>query len=105
MFKKDEGMSMIKTFISSAHAKPPQSHGLIQSIKDFFLDFFGKICEGEGPYLIKEENPAHLLEILRTQLIDPNVFSEGGCYLRGEWCSYRSAMELKKAGLRFRHGH
>ncbi|XP_009798517.2 UPF0481 protein At3g47200-like [Nicotiana sylvestris] len=102
-FKKDEGMRMIKTFISSAHAKPPRNHGLIQSIKDFFLDFFGK-HEGEGAYLIKEENPAHLLEILRTQLIDPNVFSEGGCYLRGEWCSYRSAMELKKAGIYFRRG-
>ncbi|OIS97017.1 upf0481 protein [Nicotiana attenuata] len=38
------------------------------------------------------------------QLIDPNVFSEGGCYLRGEWCSYHSAMELKKAGIRFRRG-
>ncbi|XP_016433634.2 UPF0481 protein At3g47200-like [Nicotiana tabacum] len=103
-FKKDEGMRMIKTFISRAHAKPPQNHGLIQSINNFFLGFFGKIYEGEGPYLMKEENPAHLLEISRTQLINPNVFSEGGYYLRGEWCSYRSAMELKKAGIYFRRG-
>ncbi|PHU13444.1 hypothetical protein BC332_14649 [Capsicum chinense] len=26
--------------------------------------------------------PAHLLELLKTHLIDPNAFSEGGCYLR-----------------------
>ncbi|XP_047259739.1 putative UPF0481 protein At3g02645, partial [Capsicum annuum] len=48
--------------------------------------------------------PAHLLELLKTHLIDLNAFSEGGCYLRGEWCSYRSAMELRRAGIRFRPG-
>ncbi|XP_009618295.4 UPF0481 protein At3g47200-like [Nicotiana tabacum] len=108
-FKKDEGMEMIKTFISSAHAKPLQSHGLIQNIKYLFLDFFGKISEREKPSLTQEETsknqiPAHLLEILRAQLIDPNAFSEGGCYLRGEWCSYRSARELSRAGIHFECG-
>ncbi|KAJ8570412.1 hypothetical protein K7X08_037384 [Anisodus acutangulus] len=131
-FKNNVGMEMIKTFISSAHTKPPQPHGFIQSIKDFFLDFFGgiqgkspnpesytrtkkvmnffgKICEGEGPSLTKQESmksrlPAHLLELLKTHLIDPKAFSKGGCYLRGEWCSYRSAMELRRAGIHFRPG-
>ncbi|XP_059307548.1 putative UPF0481 protein At3g02645 [Lycium ferocissimum] len=114
-FKDNEGMEMIKTFISSAHKKPPQGHGFIQSIKDFFLDFFegilflGKICEGEGPSLTKQKSmknplPAHLLELLRTHHIDPNAFLEGGCYLRGDWCSYRSAKELRRAGIHFRPG-
>ncbi|KAK4345995.1 hypothetical protein RND71_036171 [Anisodus tanguticus] len=131
-FKNNVGIELIKTFILSAHTKPPQPHGFIQSIKDFFLDFFGgiqgkspnpesytctqkvmnffgKICEGEGPSLTKQESmknrlPAHLLELLKTHLIDPKAFSKGGCYLRGEWCSYRSAMELQRAGIRFRPG-
>ncbi|XP_009793821.2 UPF0481 protein At3g47200-like [Nicotiana sylvestris] len=110
-FKKDEGMRMIKTFILSAHAKPDlQNHGIIQSVKYLFLDFFGKNSEEEEPSLTQEESskndqlPAHLLEILRTQLIDPNAFSGGGCYLRGEWCSYRSASELSRAGIHFECG-
>ncbi|MCD7471082.1 hypothetical protein HAX54_011366 [Datura stramonium] len=138
-FKNNVGMEMIKMFISSAHTKPPQRQGFIQSIKDFFLDFFGgvissvetkqgkgphpesytctqkvmnflgKICNGEGPSLTKQEStknrlPAHLLDLLKTHLIDTKAFSKGGCYLRGEWCSYRSAMELRRAGIRFRPG-
>ncbi|CAN4109210.1 unnamed protein product [Withania somnifera] len=127
-FTGNEGMKMMKKFISSAHTKPPQRHGFIQSIKDFFLDFFGespppesytctkkvlnflgKICGEEGSSFTKQEStknrlPAHLLELLKTHLINPNAFSEGGCYLRGEWCSYRSAMELRRAGIRFRPG-
>ncbi|XP_060188256.1 UPF0481 protein At3g47200-like [Lycium barbarum] len=117
-FKNNVGMEMINTFISSAHTKPSQGHGYIQSIKDFVLDFFrtrkvmnflGKICEGEGRSLTKKESmktplPAHLLELLRTHRIDPNAFLDGGCYLRGDWCSHRSAKELKKAGIHFRQG-
>lgn len=118
-FKNNEGMGMIKKFISSAHTKPIISsahtkptppHRFIQGIKDFFLDLFGdtqkvmsflgKICGEEGPPFTKQESmknrlPAHLFELLKTHLIDPNAFSEGGCYLRGEWCSYRSAMESR----------
>ncbi|XP_055807939.1 UPF0481 protein At3g47200-like [Solanum dulcamara] len=122
-FKNNVGMEMIKTFISSAHTKPPQHEGCIQCIKNFFADlnpeiytctqkamnFLGKICCGESCSLTKEESmknrlPAHLLELLKTNLINPKAFSEGGCYLRGEWCSYRSAMELRRAGIRFRPG-
>ncbi|KAF3641738.1 putative trans-resveratrol di-O-methyltransferase-like [Capsicum annuum] len=118
-FKNNEGMEMIKKFISSAHTKPTPPHGFIQGIKDFFLDLFGdtqkvmsflgKICGEEGPPFTKQEStkiwlPSHLLELLKTHLIDPNAFSEGGCYLRGEWCSYRSAIELRRAGIRFRPG-
>ncbi|KAM3342202.1 hypothetical protein P3S68_027168 [Capsicum galapagoense] len=127
-FKNNEGMGMIKKFISSAHTKPTPPHGFIQGIKDFFLDLFGeslhpesysctqkvmsflgKICGVEESFLTKQESmknrlPAHLLELLKTHLIDPNAFSEGGCYLRGEWCSYRSAMELRRSGIRFMPG-
>ncbi|XP_019254496.1 PREDICTED: UPF0481 protein At3g47200-like [Nicotiana attenuata] len=109
-FKKDEGMEMIKKFISSAHAQPDlQSHGLIQSIKYLFLDFFGKIPEREEPSLTQEESsknqvPAHLLEILRRQLIDPKAFSKGESNGRGGWCSYRSARELSRAGIHFECG-
>ncbi|PHT77751.1 hypothetical protein T459_15803 [Capsicum annuum] len=105
-FKNNEGMGMIKKFISSAHTKPIISsahtkptppHRFIQGIKDFFLDLFGdtqkvmsflgKICGEEGPPFTKQESmknrlPAHLFELLKTHLIDPNAFSEGGCYLR-----------------------
>ncbi|XP_049342496.1 putative UPF0481 protein At3g02645 [Solanum verrucosum] len=124
--KDNVGMKMITTFISSAHTNPSQRKGFIQSIKDFFVEFFSdlhpesctekamnflsKICGGECPALSKEEStkktwlPAHLLELLKTNLINTKAFSEGGCYLRGEWCSYRSAMELRRAGIRFRPG-
>ncbi|KAM3288676.1 hypothetical protein P3S67_022106 [Capsicum chacoense] len=114
-FKNNEGMGMIKKFISSAHTKPTQPHGFIQSINKFFLDickvmkFFRKICGGEESSLTKQESmksllPAHLLELLKTHLIDPKAFSEGGCYLTGEWCSYSSAIELRRAGIHFRPG-
>ncbi|XP_059295408.1 UPF0481 protein At3g47200-like [Lycium ferocissimum] len=117
-FKNNVGMEMIKTFISSAHEKPHQGHGFIQCIKDFFPDFFltqkvmnflGKICQGEGPSPTKQKSvktplPYHLLELLKTHLIDPKAFSKDGCYLRGELCSYRSAIELKKAGIHLRRG-
>ncbi|KAM3342201.1 protein like [Capsicum galapagoense] len=127
-FKNNEGMGMIKKFISSAHTKTTEPHGFIQSIKEFFLDIFGgsphpekytctckvmkffrKICGGEESSITKQESmktrlPAHLLELLKTHLIDPKAFSEGGCYLTGEWCSYRSAMELRRAGIHFRPG-
>ncbi|XP_047262107.1 uncharacterized protein LOC124895721 [Capsicum annuum] len=53
---------------------------------------------------MKNRLPAHLLELLKIHLIDPNAFSEGGCYLRGEWCPYRSAMELRRAGICFMPG-
>ncbi|XP_004249743.1 UPF0481 protein At3g47200-like [Solanum lycopersicum] len=125
--KNNVGMEMIKKFISSAHTKPTQRQGFIQSIKDLFVDFFSdqhpenytctekamnflsKICGGECSALSKEKStktqlPAHLLELLKTNLINPKAFSEGGCYLRGDWCSYRSAMELRRAGIRFRPG-
>ncbi|KAH0721297.1 hypothetical protein KY290_006219 [Solanum tuberosum] len=126
--KNNVGMKMITTFISSAHTKPSQRQGCIQSIKDVFVDFFSdlrpesptcsekamnflsKICAGERSALSKEEStkktrlPAHLLELLKTNLINTKAFTEGGCYLRGEWCSYRSAMELRRAGIRFRPG-
>ncbi|KAM3288679.1 hypothetical protein P3S67_022109 [Capsicum chacoense] len=74
-----------------------------------FMSFLGKICGEEGPPFTKQESmknwlPAHLLELLKTHLIDPNAFSEGGCYLRGEWCPYRSAMELRRAGICFMPG-
>lgn len=124
-FKNKEGMKMIHTFISSAHTKPPQKNGFIRSIKDFLLDFFGEGdqrytctqkamnflgCGVESSSLTKEESmknrpPAHLLELLKLNRINPKAFLEGGgCYLRGEWCSYRSAMELKRAGIHFRPG-
>ncbi|XP_060174612.1 UPF0481 protein At3g47200-like [Lycium barbarum] len=125
-FKNNEGMKMIDTFISSAHNKRPQAQGcrFIQSIKDFVLYFFptqkfvnclGKICQGEGPSRPpqkKEKPPLHLLELLRTYRIlpettyhiDPETFSKGGCYLTGELCSYRSAKELRKAGIHLRPG-
>ncbi|XP_016544905.2 UPF0481 protein At3g47200-like [Capsicum annuum] len=118
-FKNNEGLGMIKKFISSAHTKPPQPTGFIEGINDFILDFFGdtqkvmsflgKICGEEEPSFTKQESmknrlPAHLLELLKIHLIDPNAFSEGGCYLRGEWCPYRSAMELRRAGICFMPG-
>ncbi|XP_060213705.1 uncharacterized protein LOC132640912 [Lycium barbarum] len=53
---------------------------------------------------MRNQLPAHLLEILRTHLINPKAFLIGGCYLRGDWCSYRSAMELKRAGIHFKPG-
>lgn len=107
-FKNNEGMKMIHTFISSAHTKPPQNNGFIRSIKDFLLDFI--LGSGvESSSLTKEESmknrlPAHLLELLKLNVINPKAFLEGGCYLRGEWCSYRSAMELKRAGIHIRPG-
>ncbi|KAM3363872.1 protein like [Capsicum galapagoense] len=127
-FKNNDGMGMIKKFISSAHIKQTPPHGFIQIIKEFFLEVFGgsphperctctrkvmnffrKICGGEESSDTKQESmkirlPAHLLELLKTYRIDPKAFSEGGCYLTGEWCSYRSAMELRRAGIHFRPG-
>ncbi|KAK4377997.1 hypothetical protein RND71_004293 [Anisodus tanguticus] len=76
-FNKDEGMKMIKQFISSSHVSPPQEHGFIHRIKDFFggNPFSPETTNGKGQ---DPERPAHLLELLRTHLIDPKAFLEGG---------------------------
>ncbi|XP_059298300.1 UPF0481 protein At3g47200-like [Lycium ferocissimum] len=113
-FKNNEGMGMINDFISSAHNKPDQGHGFIQCIKDFFRNFLGKNCQGEGPSLTKQESektPLHLLELLKTHLIDPKALSEecdqpgeSSCDQPGESWSYRSAKELRKAGIHLRPG-
>ncbi|XP_060174613.1 UPF0481 protein At3g47200-like [Lycium barbarum] len=102
-FNKDEGMKMINQFISSSHVSPPQEHGFIRSIKDFFggNPFSPETTNGKGH---DHERPSHLLELLRTHLIDPKAFLGGGRYLRGECCSYRSAMELRRAGIHFARG-
>ncbi|KAF3642441.1 putative trans-resveratrol di-O-methyltransferase-like [Capsicum annuum] len=127
-FKNNEGMGMIKVFISSANTKPIPPHGFIQGIKDLFHDLFwmclhpesdtctqkvmsflGKICGEEGPPFTKQESmknqlPAHLLKLLETYLIDSKAFSDSGRYPWIEGFLHYSAMELQRAGICFKPG-
>ncbi|KAM7505326.1 hypothetical protein LguiB_004230 [Lonicera macranthoides] len=53
---------------------------------------------------VDTRQPVHLLELVRSLLIEVKSFERGGCYLRGDWYSYRSAMELKTVGIYFMPG-
>ncbi|KAM3342204.1 hypothetical protein P3S68_027170 [Capsicum galapagoense] len=70
-FKNNEGMGMIKKFISSAHTKPAPPHGFIQGIKDFFLDLFGdsqKVMSFLGKIFGEEGTPFTKQESMKNRL-------------------------------------
>ncbi|CAK9185910.1 unnamed protein product [Ilex paraguariensis] len=82
-FERNEGEKIITMFINRSRA---QQEGLL----------------GLEERSDRDHLPTHLLEIVREQLIDVSAFYEGGCYLRGEWLSYRSAKELRTVGIHFK---
>ncbi|KAK3000252.1 hypothetical protein RJ639_024075 [Escallonia herrerae] len=107
MFKElDQGLEMIDKFIMRSRPQRPKK------MKYFFQKYF---CAKRGPAEAEDKRlnlPIHLLELVRTNLSDASAFDpkqtsttrdlhEKGCYLTGEWCSYRSAMELKTVGIHF----
>ncbi|KAK3012674.1 hypothetical protein RJ639_009870 [Escallonia herrerae] len=108
MFKElDQGLEMIDKFIMRSRPQHPKK------MKYFFQKYF---CPKRGPAEAEDKRlnlPIHLLELVRTNLSDASAFDpkrqtsnardlhEKGCYLTGEWCSYRSAMELKTVGIHF----
>ncbi|XP_059646171.1 UPF0481 protein At3g47200-like [Cornus florida] len=86
-FETVEGEEMINRFIWRSRPEHPHESRAAQGS----LEAKEKIRP--------EQQPSHLLELVRTQHIDVGAFNQGGCYLKGEWWSYRSAMELKQVGI------
>ncbi|KAA8518025.1 hypothetical protein F0562_015494 [Nyssa sinensis] len=103
-FEKGGGQEMINIFIKRSRPDPPQADGGKASLMNLFRKHVGASSRGHPECEDTKFNnqPIHLLEIVQTQLVDVGAFTKGGCYLTGEWCSYRSAMELKKVGIHFR---
>lgn len=82
--KKDEWFSKICNFVDNKRARSPY-HTVA-------------VCPHSPP---KNQRPPHLLGILHAQLIDPAALKQLSCKV-SDWSSYRSAKELKAAGIRFK---
>lgn len=91
-FEEGKGEEMIHTFITQSRPNPEPKRELEPQCVFKFNNFFST------------GQPVHLLELVRSQLIDVKAFEGGVCYQKRDWYSYRSAMELKKVGIHFRPG-
>ncbi|KAM7505328.1 hypothetical protein LguiB_004232 [Lonicera macranthoides] len=109
-FEEGKGEETISNFIKrywpksriNGELETDKENKCIEKFKKFF-NFFSTADDPEE----KDYNsqPVHLLELVRSQLIDVKAFERGGYYPSGEyWYSYRSAMELKKVGIHFKPG-
>ncbi|KAM7505325.1 hypothetical protein LguiB_004229 [Lonicera macranthoides] len=85
---------VLKVLMNEGELEPDKENKCIEKFKKFFN--FSTVYNGL---------PVHLLELVRSQLIDVKAFVGRGSHPNGEyWYSYRSAMELKKVGIHFKPG-
>ncbi|XP_057983453.1 UPF0481 protein At3g47200-like [Malania oleifera] len=106
-FEQKEGINKINSFIEHTRALPPPGKpGWRQRIENCIDDcnFLKKPLENSKNQPVDEEGPAHLLDLLRAQLINlPDKKIATKSISRSSlWHSYRSVKELKTAGIKFR---
>ncbi|XP_057983217.1 UPF0481 protein At3g47200-like [Malania oleifera] len=85
-FQEEEGINKINSFIEHTRALPPPGRPLLNSENQ------------------PDKEPAHLLDLLRAQLIklpDKKIATKSN-NRSSLWYSYRSVKELKTAGIKFR---
>ncbi|KAJ0078628.1 hypothetical protein Patl1_22599 [Pistacia atlantica] len=97
-------LKMLNKFVTRIRSLPPKSYK--KSMKIFLRDLaFGRRKEVKDAKGIRGTiycEPAHLLDLLRTNLFDKTVLIQPpplGC---SDWFLYRSAKDLKAVGFHFR---
>ncbi|KAJ0080263.1 hypothetical protein Patl1_22891 [Pistacia atlantica] len=96
--------TMLNKFVTQIRSLPPQSY------KKNINDILGNLAFGGRKHVQNvnviagkfESEPAHLLDLIRTNLFDKAVLTQPpprGC---SDWFSYRSVKELKAVGIHFR---
>ncbi|GFS36970.1 hypothetical protein Acr_00g0049000 [Actinidia rufa] len=95
---------MITAFITRIRGESPERAGFKEQMKNFFRE--SSWCpkshrEVQLQDRKEEDEPIHLLELVRRQFIDPKDF-QIGCYITSGWYSRRSAKDFKAVGIRFR---
>ncbi|KAI8559130.1 hypothetical protein RHMOL_Rhmol04G0150200 [Rhododendron molle] len=99
-----EGEEKITTFIKCIRGEePPKAVALLKQIKYFFrqhclgLESHSEVQMQDRKYKDNDE-PVHLLELVRRQFIEPKAF-EFGCVISSSWYSRRSAKDFKTVGI------
>ncbi|RVW92190.1 hypothetical protein CK203_027139 [Vitis vinifera] len=98
--KKDEWLEKINNFVDNTRAHSPDHHkqgGWLDRITKKLFREVPQAKEEQQP----EQQPVHLLGILHAQLINQSDLNALSCSM-SDWSSYRSANELKAAGIQFK---
>ncbi|KAF7146818.1 hypothetical protein RHSIM_Rhsim04G0109800 [Rhododendron simsii] len=98
-----EGEEMITAFIKRIRGVPPKEVALMEQIKYFIRQrSLGskshpevQMPDGKDK---DDDEPVHLLELVRRQFIDPKAFGFG-CVISSSWYSRRSAKDFKTVGI------
>ncbi|XP_057983218.1 UPF0481 protein At3g47200-like [Malania oleifera] len=106
-FEQKEGINKINSFIEHTRALPPPGKpGWRHRIENCIdrCNFLKKPLENSKKQPVHEEGPAHLLDLLRAQLIDlqdKKIATKSNDRSSLSY-SYQSVKELKAAGIEFR---
>ncbi|KAH7856289.1 hypothetical protein Vadar_009058 [Vaccinium darrowii] len=99
------GEEIIIAFIKRIRGEPPDAVVLVEQMKEFrqqhslALKSHPEVRMQDGKD--KDDNePVHLLELVRRQFIDPNAFGIG-CVISSGWYARRSVKDLKTVGIHF----
>ncbi|KAH7844092.1 hypothetical protein Vadar_024197 [Vaccinium darrowii] len=99
------GEEIIIAFIKRIRGEPPDAVVLVEQMKEFrqqhslALKSHPEVRMQDGKD--KDDNePIHLLELVRRQFIDPKAFGIG-CVISSGWYARRSVKDLKTVGIRF----
>ncbi|KAJ0079623.1 hypothetical protein Patl1_22873 [Pistacia atlantica] len=99
-----EKKTMLNQFVTQIRSLP--SHRPKKSINDILRELpFGarrEVQDAKGITGTFDGEPAHLLDLIRTNLFDKTDLTRLPPRDRSEWFSYRSAKELKAVGIHFR---
>ncbi|KAJ0079358.1 hypothetical protein Patl1_22881 [Pistacia atlantica] len=96
--------TMFNKFVTQIRSLPPQSYK--NNINNFLSNLaFGGRKGVQDVNVIAgkfESEPAHLLDLIRTNLFDKTVLTQPPPRDCSDWFSYRSAKELNAVGIHFR---
>ncbi|KAH7844634.1 hypothetical protein Vadar_030116 [Vaccinium darrowii] len=99
------GEEIIIAFIKRIRGEPPDAVALVEQMKEFrqqhslALKSHPEVRMQDGKDKADNE-PVHLLDLVRRQFIDPEAFNIG-CVISSSWYSRRSAMDFKTVGIHF----
>ncbi|KAH7856285.1 hypothetical protein Vadar_003848 [Vaccinium darrowii] len=106
------GEEIIIAFIKRIRGEPPDAVALVEQMKEFreqmkeFRQQHSLALKSHPEVRMqggkdKDDNePVHLLDLVRRQFIDPEAFNIG-CVISSSWYSRRSAMDFKTVGIHF----
>ncbi|CAL5420722.1 unnamed protein product [Camellia sinensis] len=82
-FAGKEGLKLINKFIQNTGPSPPLHNSFWESVENLITNITNKHKKGSTKSNSQLVEPAHLLELMHRQLIEPKVFSTPGTENRG----------------------